>query len=81
MLDAGCGNGSQSLAYGQHVTEVIAIDLSSGVELGQALLEQWPGARLDRIRFIQTDLRHAPLEAGSVDIIHAAGVLHHTPDT
>ena len=81
MLDAGCGNGSQSVAYGQHVAEVIAIDLSSGVELGQALLEQWPGARLDRIHFIQTDLRHAPLEAGSVDIIHAAGVLHHTPDT
>ena len=81
VLDAGCGNGSQSVAYGQHVAEVIAIDLSSGVELGQALLEQWPGARLDRIHFIQTDLRHAPLEAGSVDIIHAAGVLHHTPDT
>ncbi|HEX2184814.1 MAG TPA: class I SAM-dependent methyltransferase [Chloroflexota bacterium] len=81
VLDAGCGNGSQSVAYGQHVAEVIAIDLSSSVELGQALLQQWPGARQDRVHFIQADLRQAPLSPGSVDIIHAAGVLHHTPDT
>ena len=81
VLDAGCGNGSQSVAYGQHVAEVIAIDLSSGVELGQALLQRWPGARPDRIHFVQADLRQAPLPPASVDVIHAAGVLHHTPDT
>jgi SAM-dependent methyltransferase/uncharacterized protein YbaR (Trm112 family) len=81
VLDAGCGNGSQSVAYGQHAAEVIAIDLSTGVELGQALLQRWPGARPDRVHFIQADLRKAPLPPGSVDIIHAAGVLHHTPDT
>ncbi|MDQ4068163.1 MAG: class I SAM-dependent methyltransferase, partial [Actinomycetota bacterium] len=30
MLDAGCGNGSQSVAYTEYGVEVIAVDLSSG---------------------------------------------------
>lgn len=81
VLDAGCGNGSQSVAYADHAAEVIAIDLSSGVELGQALAEQLPGARTGQVHFVQADLHHAPLPPKSVDIVHAHGVLHHTPDT
>lgn len=81
VLDAGCGNGSQSVAYADHTAEVIAIDLSSGVELGQALLEQQPKARVDHVHFIQADLHNTPLAPASVDIIHAHGVLHHTPDS
>jgi SAM-dependent methyltransferase/Arc/MetJ-type ribon-helix-helix transcriptional regulator len=81
VLDVGCGNGSQSVAYAQHVNEVIAIDLSSGVELGHALLHQQPDAPTDRVHFVQADLHHPPLPPASVDVIHAHGVLHHTPDT
>lgn len=81
MLDAGCGNGSQSVAYTAFGLEVIAIDLSSGLEHGQAFRHRYPGARPDQVHFIQADLQRPPLAPGSVDIIHSAGVLHHTPST
>ncbi len=81
MLDAGCGNGSQSVAYTSHGLEVIAVDLSSGLEHGHAFRHVHSGADPARVHFVQGDLQHPPLAANSVDIIHSAGVLHHTPDT
>ena len=81
VLDAGCGNGSLSVAMTSYAAEVIAIDLSSGVELGEAFRERWPGSRPQRVHFVQGDLQRPPLEPGSVDIIHSQGVLHHMPDT
>lgn len=81
MVDAGCGNGSQSVAYTAFGLEVIAIDLSSGLEHGHDFRHHYPGARPDRVHFVQADLQQPPLAAGSVDLIHSAGVLHHTPDT
>ena len=33
------------------------------------------------MHFVQGDLVNPPLADGTVDIIHSAGVLHHTPDT
>jgi SAM-dependent methyltransferase len=81
LLDAGCGNGSQSVAYSELGLEVIAVDLSSGVERGRALLEASPPTRPDRVHFVQGDLQLPPLAPASVDIVHSFGVLHHTPDT
>lgn len=75
MVDAGWGNGSQSVAYTAFGLEVIAIDLSSGLEHGHDLRHHYPGARPDRVHFVQADLQQAPLAAGSVDLIHSAGVL------
>jgi SAM-dependent methyltransferase/uncharacterized protein YbaR (Trm112 family) len=81
MLDAGCGNGSQSVAYTEFGLEVIAIDLSSGLEHGQAYRHLREGARPELVHFVQGDLQSPPLAPGSVDIIHSSGVLHHTSDT
>ncbi|MDQ3980916.1 MAG: methyltransferase domain-containing protein [Actinomycetota bacterium] len=81
VLDAGCGNGTQSVAYSALGLEVIAVDLSSGLEHGNAYRQLHPGARPERVHFVQADLQATPLAEASVDIIHAAGVLHHTPDT
>ncbi|HEV2775786.1 MAG TPA: methyltransferase domain-containing protein [Solirubrobacteraceae bacterium] len=81
MLDAGCGNGSQSVAYTRFGLEVIAVDLSSGLEHGYAFRHRYPGARPESVHFVQADLQSPVLEPSSVDIIHSAGVLHHTPDT
>jgi len=81
MLDAGCGNGSQSVAYSELGLEVIAMDLSSGLERGHAFRHVRPKARPDRVHFVQGDLQSPPLAPASVDIIHSAGVLHHSPDT
>jgi uncharacterized protein YbaR (Trm112 family)/SAM-dependent methyltransferase len=81
MLDAGCGNGSQSVTYTALGLEVIAVDLSSGLEYGHAYRRLHPGADPARVHFVQGDLQRPPLAPASVDIIHSAGVLHHTPDT
>lgn len=81
MLDAGCGNGSQSVAYSAFGVEVIAMDLSSGLENGQRLRTLLPGARPERVHFVQGDLQTPPLALSSVDIVHSAGVIHHTSDT
>lgn len=81
VLDAGCGNGSQSVAYTRNGVEVVALDLSSGLEHGQRLRHVLPGARPDRVHFVQGDLTSPPLAPSSMDIVHSAGVIHHTPDT
>lgn len=81
LLDAGCGNGTQSVAYTEHGLEVVALDLSLGVEFGQGFRQLRPRARPDRVHFVQADLQSPPLAPASFDIIHSAGVLHHTPDT
>ena len=81
MLDAGCGNGSQSVAYTALGLEVIAVDLSSGLEHGHKFRLLYEGAKPENVHFVQADLQHPPLRPASVDIIHSAGVLHHTPDT
>jgi SAM-dependent methyltransferase/uncharacterized protein YbaR (Trm112 family) len=81
VLDAGCGNGSQSVAYTSLGLEVIAVDLSSGLEHGQDFRARYPGADPSRVHFVQGDLQRPPLARESVDVIHSAGVLHHTPNT
>jgi uncharacterized protein YbaR (Trm112 family)/ubiquinone/menaquinone biosynthesis C-methylase UbiE len=81
MLDAGCGNGSQSVAYTAFGLEVIAVDLSSGLEHGQAYRHKHEGATPARVHFVQANLQQPPLKPATLDIIHSAGVLHHTPDT
>lgn len=81
VLDAGCGNGSQAVAYTEFGPEVVAIDMSSGVEHGHAFRRIWPRARPDRVHFVQANLQQPPLAEGSMDVIHSAGVLHHTSDT
>jgi SAM-dependent methyltransferase/uncharacterized protein YbaR (Trm112 family) len=77
LLDAGCGNGSQSTAYTELGLEVIALDVSSGVELGHAFRHRFAGADPDRVHFVQGDLNAPPIAPGTIDIIHSAGVLHH----
>jgi SAM-dependent methyltransferase/uncharacterized protein YbaR (Trm112 family) len=81
MLDAGCGNGSQSVAYTEFGLEVVAVDLSTGLEKGQAFRNVHKTAVRKNVHFVQADLQKPPLATDSFDIIHSSGVLHHTPDT
>jgi uncharacterized protein YbaR (Trm112 family)/SAM-dependent methyltransferase len=81
VLDAGCGNGSQSVAYTEYGVEVVALDLSSGLELGNAFRLLHPKANPSKVHFVQGDLQQPPFAPGCFDIIHSAGVLHHTPNT
>jgi len=81
MLDAGCGNGSQSVAYTEYGLEVVAVDLSTGLEKGYAFRQNYKAGKPDKVHFVQADLQNPPLAPDSFDIIHSAGVLHHTPNT
>src|SRR5688572_1951154 len=81
LLDAGCGNGSQSVAYTEFGLEVVALDLSTGLEKGQAFRDIYKKAVRENVHFVQADLQKPPLAPGSFDIIHSGGVLHHTPNT
>ena len=79
LLDAGCGNGSQSVAYTEFGLEVVALDLSTGLEKGQAFRNVHKAAKKENVHFIQGDLQKPPLAPDTFDIIHSTGVLHHTP--
>lgn len=81
LLDAGCGNGSQSVAYTEHGVEVIAVDISRGVELGHVFRHRRAKARPDKIHFVQADLQAPPFGPNTFDIIHSTGVLQATPNT
>jgi SAM-dependent methyltransferase len=35
---------------------------------------------LDRVQFVETDLRRPALKAASFDVVYSSGVLHHTPN-
>ncbi len=81
VLDAGCGNGCQSVAFTEFVREVIAIDVSTGLEMGNQLRTRWPRGRADAVYFVQADICNPPVPSRSVDVVYSFGVLHHTPDT
>jgi SAM-dependent methyltransferase len=55
-----------------------------GADLTRASLALGHGAAarfgLDRVRFVETDLRHAGLKARAFDVVYSSGVVHHTPD-
>lgn len=80
VLDAGCGSGTQSVAYTVLGMDVIAVDISESVVQGHAYRHEHAGAHPDRVQFVQADLRRPPVARAAVDVIHSVGVLHHTPD-
>ncbi len=57
---------------------VIGADLTrASLLLGAAAARRFG---LDRVQFVETDLRRPGLRAGSFDVVYSSGVLHHTPD-
>jgi SAM-dependent methyltransferase len=57
---------------------VIGADLTrAALRLGAAAAQRFG---LDRVQFVETDLRRPGLKAGSFDVVYSSGVVHHTPD-
>ena len=78
LLEVGCGTGQMSLYLARADRLVIGADLTRGpLMLGAAAARRFG---LDRVQFVETDLRHPGLRAGSFDVVYSSGVLHHTPD-
>jgi SAM-dependent methyltransferase len=78
VLEMGCGTGQMSLYLARANRIVIGADLTrASLRLGADAARRFD---LDQVQFIETDLHHPGLRAGSFDVVYSSGVLHHTPD-
>ena len=78
VLEVGCGTGQMCLYLARADRVVVGLDLSgAALRLGADAARRFG---LERVRFVQSDLRDVGLHAGSFDVVYSSGVLHHTPD-
>ena len=78
VLEMGCGTGQMSLYLARADRVVVGADLTrESLQLAAAAARRF---RLDRVRFVETDLHRPGLRAGAFDVVYSAGVLHHTPN-
>src|SRR5476649_1422314 len=78
IVEIGCGTGQMCLYLARADRVVIGADLTrASLLLGAAAARRFG---LDRVQFVETDLRRPGLKAGSFDVVYSSGVLHHTPD-
>jgi SAM-dependent methyltransferase len=78
IVEIGCGTGQMCLYLARADRVVIGADLTrAALLLGAAAARRF---RLERVRFVETDLGRPGLKAGSFDVVYSSGVVHHTPD-
>jgi SAM-dependent methyltransferase len=78
IADIGCGTGQMSLYLARADRVVVGADLTrASLLLGAAAARRFG---LERVTFVETDLRRPGLKAGAFDVVYSSGVLHHTPD-
>ena len=78
VLDLGCGTGQAALFLASSGRSVIGADLTrASLELAASAARRYG---IDSALFVETDLLKPGLRAGAFDVVHCAGVLHHTAD-
>lgn len=76
ILDAGCGQGIDSLRMAQSCSgTVVSLDLSAG---GVAVTRERT-KHLGNVQVIRGDIERIPLKSEQFDFVYSYGVLHHTP--
>ena len=78
VLEVGCGTGQMSLFLASGDRLVVGADLTRASLLLAA--EAARRFRVERVRFVEMDLRRPALRPGAFDVAYCSGVLHHTPD-
>jgi len=78
VLELGCGTGQLSLFLARGDRTVVGADLARpSLELARDAGNRYG---LDRVHFLETDLRVPGLRREAFDVVICTGVLHHTPD-
>jgi SAM-dependent methyltransferase len=78
VVEVGCGTGQMSLFLATADRLVVGADLTrASLELGAAASRRFG---VDKVTFVETDLRSPGLREGAFDVVYSSGVLHHTPD-
>jgi SAM-dependent methyltransferase len=78
IVEVGCGTGQMCLYLARADRVVVGADLTrASLALGADAARRFG---LDRVLFVETDLRRPGLRAASFDVVFTSGVLHHTPD-
>ena len=78
VADIGCGTGQMSLYLARNKRMVIGADFARpSLQLATAAARRFG---LQRVQFMEMDLHHPALRAGSFDVVYSSGVLHHTAD-
>ena len=78
VLELGCGTGQMSLFLATGERLVVGADLTRA---SLRLAAEGAGRfGVERVRFVETDLRSPGLRAGAFDVVYCSGVLHHTQD-
>ncbi len=75
VLDAGCGNGRYAKLANDWGARVVAVDISSAVEIAAQNLAGRPS-----VDVVSADLFKLPFRHDLFDIVYSVGVLHHTPN-
>jgi SAM-dependent methyltransferase len=78
IVDVGCGTGQMCLYLARGHRQVVGVDVTrASLALASEAARRFD---LDRVRFVETDLRQPGVRAGAFDVVYSAGVLHHTAD-
>ena len=78
VAEIGCGTGQMALYLARGDRVVVGADLTRApLLLAEAAARRFG---LQRVMFVETDMRHAGLKQGSFDVVYCSGVLHHTPN-
>src|SRR5262249_10801334 len=76
IVDVGCGTGQMSLYLARADRLVIGVDMTAAsLRLGRAAARRFG---LQRVLFVETDLRRPGLKTGKFDVVYCSGVVHHT---
>ncbi len=81
VLDAGCGHGIASISLLKSGANVIAMDITEGVDQSKQFVDKKKLNNTNKLQYVQASIEHPCFAPEIFDAIYTNGVLHHTPST